>query len=171
MILKSTNSAPNTYTVTKRILSRFITSAKFSYTTWHFILPTIYGEKENPKRLIPYILRAIREKEELCLTSGEQVRQYIYINEVVKIIDLAYQKQLTSGMYNIAGNEELSVKELVSMLFNYYGASLNTEVFGKAKRQDTGMKILKLDGTALTSFLGYRTNLRITDVIKEYETK
>lgn len=43
-LLVSTSQAPNDYTVSKRILSRFVESYKHDYTHWHFFIPTIYGE-------------------------------------------------------------------------------------------------------------------------------
>ena len=55
--------APNDYTVSKRMLTRFISSYKHEFTHWHFIIPTIYGESENPKRLIPYTINAIKNGE------------------------------------------------------------------------------------------------------------
>ena len=59
-VLTSVCPAPNDYTVSKRMLSRFVDSYKHDFTHWHFFIPTIYGEKENPLRLIPYTINAIR---------------------------------------------------------------------------------------------------------------
>lgn len=53
----------------------------------HFILPTIYSEYEDQNRLIPYMLRAIKNGEKLSFTSGEQVRQYLYVDEVPRMIE------------------------------------------------------------------------------------
>ena len=60
-ILTSTCPAPNDYTVSKRMLSKFVASYKHDFTHWHFYIPTIYGAGENPKRLIPYVINAIRK--------------------------------------------------------------------------------------------------------------
>ena len=73
----SSAPAPSDYVVSKRMLTRFVTSYKHDFTHWHFIIPTIYGENENPKRLIPYTINAIKNGEELHFTAGNQTRQYL----------------------------------------------------------------------------------------------
>ena len=88
-ILSSICVAPNDYTVSKRMLSSFVASYKHNFTHWHFYIPTIYGEGENPKRLIPYTIYSIRNGEKLSFTAGDQTRQYIYVSEVPRVISLA----------------------------------------------------------------------------------
>ena len=58
-VLTSTALAPSVYVVSKRMLTRFVTSYKHDFTHWHFIIPTIYGPGENSNRLIPYTINAI----------------------------------------------------------------------------------------------------------------
>ena len=101
-------TAPNDYTVSKRMLSKFVASYKHDFTHWHFYIPTIYGAGENPKRLIPYVINAIRNGEELHFTAGDQTRQYIHVNEVPRMLALAFEKNLPSGLYNIQGKETAS---------------------------------------------------------------
>ena len=115
-VLTSTAPAPSDYVVSKRMLSRFVTSYKHNFTHWHFIIPTIYGAGENPKRLIPYVINAIKNNEELHFTAGDQTRQYVHVSEVPRLLELAYDKKLSSGMYNIEGKETLTVKEIVKLI-------------------------------------------------------
>ena len=93
-VLTSMCTAPNDYTVSKRMLSKFVASYKHDFTHWHFYIPTIYGAGENPKRLIPYVINAIRNGEELHFTAGDQTRQYIHVNEVPRMLALAFEKNL-----------------------------------------------------------------------------
>jgi len=167
-LLQSQLPAPNDYTVSKRMLSRFMSSINASFTPLHFILPTIYGETESKHRLIPYVLQAIENDLNLSLTSGEQVRQYIYIDDVVQILFKSIGENLNNGIYNIAGVEELSVKELVNLLFQLKGKVLSNNVFGKADRQDVGMKVLKLDGKKLQNAFILTSATRISEVYDKY---
>ena len=93
-VLTSTCTAPNDYTVSKRMLSAFVSSYKHDFIHWHFYIPTIYGAGENPKRLIPYTIYAIRNGEELHFTAGNQTRQYIHVSEVPRMLELAIKKKL-----------------------------------------------------------------------------
>lgn len=167
-ILTSLCAAPNDYTVSKRMLSRFIASYKHKFKHWHFYIPTIYGEDENPKRLIPYVINAIRNREELNFTAGDQIRQYVYVNEIPRMIALAYEKNLPSGFYNIEGKETLTVKEIVTLIHHAMGLEVPDCCFGSVQRTDTGMKYLALDGTKLKKTIGFEPRLRIIDVIKDY---
>lgn len=167
-ILASVAPAPSDYVVSKRMLSRFVTSYKHNFTHWHFIIPTIYGAGENPKRLIPYTISAIKNGEELSFTSGEQTRQYVHVSEVPRLIDLAFSKGLLSGIYNIQGKETLSVKEIVHLIHCEMGKQVPDGCFGSAKRSDVGMTFLALDGSKLYKLIGYKAEISIKDILATY---
>lgn len=167
-VLTSTCPAPNDYTVSKRMLSRFVASYKHEFTHWHFYIPTIYGAGENPKRLIPYVINAIRNNEELHFTAGDQTRQYIHVNEVPRMLALAYEKKMPSGLYNIQGKETVTVKEIVTMIHHAMGKDVPNGCFGSAQRADVGMKYLALDGKKLQDAIGFETNIKIIDVVETY---
>lgn len=160
--------APNDYTVSKRMLTRFISSYKHEFTHWHFIIPTIYGESENPKRLIPYTINAIKNGEELHFTAGDQTRQYIHVSEVPRIIDMAYKKNIPSGIYNIQGKETITVKEIVTLIHKVLGKQVAEGCFGTAQRADVGMKYLALDGSKLETAINFVATIRLEDIIKRY---
>lgn len=167
-VLTSTCPAPNDYTVSKRMLSRFVDSYKHDFTHWHFYIPTIYGETENPLRLIPYTINAIRNNEPLHFTAGDQTRQYIYVDEVPRMIDMAYSKRLPSGIYNIEGKDTLTVREIVTTIHYHFGKAVPDDCFGSAQRADTGMKYLALDGTKLKEAIDFEATTSLTDVIGRY---
>lgn len=167
-ILTSCCQPPNDYAVSKRLLSRFVTSYKHDYSHWHFILPTIYGAGENPKRLIPYTIYAIKNKEELHFTSGIQTRQYLHVSEVPRMIDMAIRKKLPSGIYNVEGNETLTVKEIVGKIHNAMGKEVPKGCFGTAQRTDVGMKYLALDGQKLKNAIGFDTVITLAEAISSY---
>ena len=167
-LLLSMRRVPNSYCISKRLLTRYFSSAPSTVPFLHFILPTVYGENENENRLIPYLLRAIRNKESLSFTSGGQVRQYLYVDEVPAIMEEAFHRQIPSGIYNIEGNETLSVKSLVCMLLEAHGITPDMSIFGTAKRQDEGMKILQLDGSKLNSLIDHHCNHTILSVLGNY---
>lgn len=167
-VLTSTALAPSDYVVSKRMLSRFVTSYKHSFTHWHFIIPTIYGAGENPKRLIPYVINAIKNNEELHFTAGDQTRQYVHVSEVPCMMELAFKENLPSGMYNIEGKETLTVKEIVTEIHHYFGKEVPEGCFGTVQRSDVGMKYLALDGEKLRNAIGFNATVKITDVIDTY---
>lgn len=167
-VMSSSAPAPSDYVVSKRMLTRFVTSYKHDFTHWHFIIPTIYGEAENPKRLIPYTINAIKNGEELHFTAGDQTRQYVYVDEVPRLIELSFEKNLPSGMYNIQGKETLTVKEIVTLIHKEKGKEVPEGCFGTAQRTDVGMKYLALNGSKLFEKIGFCAIVRINDIIGNY---
>lgn len=167
-VLTSTCPAPNDYTVSKRMLSSFVSSYKHDFTHWHFYIPTIYGAGENPKRLIPYVINAIRNGEELHFTAGDQTRQYVHVSEVPRMLAQAFDKNLPSGLYNIQGKETVTVKEIVTEIHHAMGKEVQDGCFGSVHRADVGMKYLALDGKKLHDATGFEASIKITDVIDTY---
>lgn len=167
-VMSSSAPAPSDYVVSKRMLTRFVTSYKHDFTHWHFIIPTIYGEAENPKRLIPYTINALRNGEELHFTAGNQTRQYVYVDEVPRLIELSFEKNLPSGMYNIQGKETLTVKEIVTLIHKEMGKEVSKDCFGTAQRSDVGMKYLALNGDKLSTMISYKPFYCIKEVLKKY---
>jgi nucleoside-diphosphate-sugar epimerase len=168
-LAQSLKEVPNDYCISKRMLTRYVSSIiNNPFHHYHFILPTIYGEEESQHRLIPYVINSLKEGKELTFTAGEQVRQYIYIDDAVNILFAAYQKQIDGGIYNISGHEEFTVKEIVKMLHEQFKLKLSESSFGKESRTDEKMKVLLLDGSKLSNALGYRPQYRIIDVCNKY---
>ena len=168
MLISSTNNVINDYTSSKRTLTTFLSKIDWSFTIYHFILPTIYGELESKHRLIPYTLNALRNKEDLNFTAGNQVRQYIYAGEIPQIIFQSINCNLESGIYNISGKETLTVKQLVEIIHLKMRLPMSDEIFGKANRADTGMINLQLDGSLLRNKISFEPQINIIDVIDKY---
>ncbi len=167
-ILISMCPAPNDYALSKRMLSAFVSFYKHEFTHWHFYIPTIYGAGENPKRLIPYVINAIRNGEELHFTAGDQTRQYIHVNEIPRMLALSVEKNLASGVYNIQGKETVTVKEIVTKIHHAMDKEVPEGCFGSVQRADVDMKYLALDGKKLREATGFEANIKIVDVIETY---
>jgi len=167
-IISSKYKCSSDYSISKRLFTNFINSYKHEFVHYHFIIPTIYGEHENPLRLIPYTINAIKSKQKLSFTSGDQVRQYVYVNDIPRIIQNSEQKKMPSGIYNIANTEIYTVKEIVTKIHDHFGVRLPEDCFGKLSRTDVGMKYLALDGTKLSGFLNFTSLTEIEQIIKNY---
>lgn len=167
-VLTSLCPAPNDYTVSKRMLSKFVASYKHDFKHWHFYIPTIYGAGENPRRLIPYVINAIRNSDELHFTAGDQTRQYVHVSEIPRMLALAFEKNLPSGLYNIEGKETITVKEIVTMIHQAMGKEVPEGCFGSVQRADVGMKYLALEGKKLRDSIGFKAQIDICHCIESY---
>ena len=167
-ILCSAGTAPSDYIVSKRMMSRFVASYRHNFKHWHFIIPTIYGEFENPARLIPYTIKSLKNGKNPQFTAGDQIRQYLYVDEVPEMIESSILNNLSSGVYNLQGRETLSIKQLVSIIYSYFGKDLQIECFGSASRTDIHMKYLALNGEKLYKAIGFKAKTEIKNVIEKY---
>ncbi len=164
----SMRNIPNDYCVSKRMLTRFLNSKQHKFKYIHAILPTIYGESESNHRLIPYTVKALKKGEELMFTSGNQVRQYLYINDVPLILFELVNRNL-SGIYNMPGNETFTVKQLVKTIFEFYNKSFSDDIFGSVQRADQGMVNLQMCGQKLHSVIPEFRYSNFTENLKKYD--
>lgn len=167
-VVSSIFPAPNDYTITKRLLTRFIASYRPTFRHWHFFIPSMYGKGEQAHRLIPYTVHAIKSHDVPHFTSGDQVRHYLHVNEIPELIFKACDAGMASGFYNIPGHDILSVRQVVAKIYELSGCNLPTGVFGVDVRADAGMKYLALDGAKLYDAIGFSPRISIEEGIKEY---
>ncbi|MEG1499184.1 MAG: dTDP-glucose 4,6-dehydratase [Bacteroidales bacterium] len=76
-----------------------------------------YGGFQFPEKLIPLVIHNIRYGKALPVYGkGENVRDWLYVGDHVRAIDLIYHKGSTGETYNIGGNNEKQNIELVRLL-------------------------------------------------------
>jgi len=167
-VANSLLNVPNDYCISKRLLTRFVTSSIQSFNHMHFILPTIYGERELEHRLIPYIIKSIKNKGIMQFTSGTQIRQYLYAGDVPRIIFELLRLE-NKKVYNIQGIETYSVRNIVEKVFSFYNMPISEELFGKAERSDVGMQDLQLDGSLVKSLLPDFNYKTFVEILKLYD--
>ncbi|NVJ47139.1 MAG: NAD(P)-dependent oxidoreductase [Cytophagia bacterium] len=163
-----TNLQPNAYCSSKNLLTRFLTINQMSYTHYHLVLPTIYGVGENPNRLMPYILKEIKDQKKLYFSSGTQTRQYLHVRDLVSLIcDHLLKGKLNPGIYNVSASNTLTIKELVNEVLKKAGCK-NEASFGENEFRDENMPFLALDDTKLKAEVKWVPQIAIKDGIKEY---
>ncbi len=167
-VILSRNKVPNEYCTSKRILARFLNSRNINIKYFHLILPNIYGKGENENRLLPYLIDSIINGNKLKLTSGDQLRQYIHVDDIVKYIDIILNENITSGYYNITNEDPLTVKEIVYLVHNLLGKQCSEEIFGTNERNDASMNVLQLSSKKASSEFKYSNKISIKEGILSY---
>ncbi|HOW24257.1 MAG TPA: dTDP-glucose 4,6-dehydratase [Bacteroidales bacterium] len=76
-----------------------------------------YGPNQFPEKLIPLIINNIRQNRPLPVYGkGLNVRDWLYVEDHAKAIDLIYQKGRDGQTYNIGGNNERQNIDIVRTL-------------------------------------------------------
>jgi dTDP-6-deoxy-L-talose 4-dehydrogenase (NAD+) len=80
----------------------------------------LYGEREDSRRLVPY-LRSKLERGELAeLSSGMQIRDYLDVTDAGrKIVEVALSEY--QGAVNICSGEPITVRQLAEIIADEYG--------------------------------------------------
>ena len=75
----------------------------------------LYGDDEDPRRLVPALIHALRAGQAFDATAGEQVRDYLHVRDVASgLITLA--KTDAEGIYNIASGHPVSIREFMEII-------------------------------------------------------
>ena len=83
---------------------------------------SVYGPHQRQDMAIGRFIRNVREGLPVTITGdGLQTRTYSYIGDIANVTALALELQ-REGTFNIAGNEQVSVLELVDMIGKVVGA-------------------------------------------------
>ncbi len=85
-----------------------------------------YGPDQYPEKLIPlFIQNIVQEKPLTVYGDGQNVRDWIFVEDHVDAIDLIFQKGKRGSIYNIGGNNEIKnidiVLQLIAIADKYLG--------------------------------------------------
>ncbi|MBL7812035.1 MAG: dTDP-glucose 4,6-dehydratase [Bacteroidetes bacterium] len=85
-----------------------------------------YGSHHFPEKLIPLMINNIRHKKSLPVYGrGENVRDWLYVEDHAKAIDLIFHRGRNGETYNIGGNNEWKNIDLVKKLCEIMDRKLN----------------------------------------------
>jgi nucleoside-diphosphate-sugar epimerase len=80
----------------------------------------LYGDGENPKRLVPYLREKLQAGEPVELTSGKQTRDFIEVSEAGRLICETALSNF-QGPINICSGIPITVMELAENIADEYG--------------------------------------------------
>ena len=79
-----------------------------------------YGPYQFPEKLIPLFINNIRHGKPLPVYGkGENVRDWLFVEDHARAIDLIFHKGKVAETYNIGGNNEKTNLELVELLCSH----------------------------------------------------
>ena len=81
----------------------------------------IYGPGQDLSRFIPQVIRGCLSDESFPASSGEQLRDFCYIDDFVKALFLAIKVGPHGEIINIASGKPISVKKAVTKIVDIIG--------------------------------------------------
>lgn len=99
-------------------LDGFAKAGKFSFAWARPFF--IYGEDENPTRLVASVAHSLLEGRPAETSHGRQIRDYLHIDDVAEgLVALALSD--AQGAYNIASGQAITLKDIIFELANQAG--------------------------------------------------
>jgi UDP-glucose 4-epimerase len=77
-----------------------------------------YGPKDSPEHLIPYVIEKLLDGSRPALTTGEQLWDYLYVEDAAEAIYTAGRSGPAEGVYNLASGRPEIVRNIVMTLRN-----------------------------------------------------
>ncbi len=87
-----------------------------------------YGANQFPEKLIPLFLNNIRHNKPLPVYgSGENVRDWLWVEDHARAIDVIYQKGIDGETYNVGGFNEWKNIDLIKLMCRLMDEKLGRE--------------------------------------------
>lgn len=123
-----------------------------------------YGPYQFPEKLIPLmIVNALKHKSLPVYGEGLNIRDWLYVDDHCKAIDLIIHKGRIGEVYNIGGHNEMKNIDVVKLICDYLGKPYSLiEYIGDRKGHDMRYAI---DPTKIHNELGWLPETKFSDGI------
>ena len=76
----------------------------------------VYGQYQNKNFLIPKVIKQIKNNEEIKLNDLRPKRDFLYIKDLVLLIENILISNSTSGVFNVGFGKSYSIEEIVKII-------------------------------------------------------
>lgn len=133
---ESTPYAPNSPYSASKASSDFIVRSYYQTYGMDLVITNCsnnYGPHQHDEKLIPKTIKNILEGKPIPIYgTGENVRDWLYVDDHCKAIDVVFHTGLSGESYNIGGNCELTNNQIVNIICNEFNTTHTTELADKS---------------------------------------
>jgi dTDP-glucose 4,6-dehydratase len=131
-----------------------------------------YGPYQFPEKLIPLMINNCLNKQGLPVYGdGMQIRDWLYVEDHCKAIDLVLQKGTLGEVYNIGGHNEKPNIEIVESIIGYVSEKVDPAVNESLIQHVTDRKghdrRYGIDPTKIREALGWEPETMFSEGIKK----
>ena len=125
-----------------------------------------YGPYQFPEKLIPYFFRLISEGKSVPVYGdGKNIRDWLYVIDHCRAIDVILKKGRLGEVYNVGGNNEKTNLQITQFLLKFLGKdeSLITYVDDRLAHD----RRYAIDSTKLQTELGWKPSVDFAEGIQK----
>ncbi len=124
----------------------------------------IYGLNEKKTRLIPYVINAMINNEDVNVSHCNQIQNYLHVKDVARAI-VMFLESSVSGAVNIASDEPIRLKDMIE--FCKEELKYKKDVNYGAIKASFDQPFLTGDNSILKNEIGWKQTIDIKDGLKE----
>lgn len=124
-----------------------------------------YGPRQPRYVMFDFLKKLRKNPRKLeILGTGEQIRDYCYVSDVVNAFILASTKEIAGEVFNVAGGDSITIRNLAELMTKQLSSN-ETEIFctGKSWRGDISKLIA--DITKIKNKLGFEPEVSLENGI------
>lgn len=125
----------------------------------------VYGPEQNNQRFLPQIISGCLKGESFATSYGEQVRDFCYVDDVVRGIFLALSNSSINGeVINLASGEPVQIKSMLEQVLDIVGNG--SPRYGELPYRDGENMSLYADVTKAKSLLSWEPRINLNEGLK-----
>lgn len=79
----------------------------------------VYGEFQKEDKLVPYVIDKCQKDLKFNVSSGNQIRDFLYVGDLVEAIDKAiFTKKAENKLINLGSGNPIAVKNIIKIIFS-----------------------------------------------------
>jgi len=165
-IITKVNDIKSTYGQAKLLATNYLINLykekKFPCKILRFYM--VYGPRQDANRLIPTTIKSCLLDKKFPCSSGNQLRDFLYIDDAVSaIIKCLENSNLNGKIFNFGSGVPYKVKGIIELIKNKI--SLGKPIYGKIKLRKDEIKILYPNISEAKKKLNWKPTVSIKDGI------
>ena len=103
----------------------------------------VYGPGESDTRLVPHIIRNALAGREINLTGGEQIRDFVFIEDIISaLVKTSYTRGIAGQAFNLCRGSGVKVKVVARMLLELTNSQSTLNLAALPYRENEAMSIV-----------------------------
>jgi nucleoside-diphosphate-sugar epimerase len=144
------------------LLKQFCQSAEMRFV-WLRLL-SVYGPGDDQRHMVPGLISALLHGEKPALTAGEQVWDYLYVDDAAAAICAVLQSK-DEGVFNIGSGQACVLRDFVTLLRDTIDPSLPLG-FGEVPYRHDQVMHLETDISRMRAATGWTPQISLQEGIQ-----
>ena len=150
-------------TASSQLLQLLSITEKFPAVVLRLFL--VYGPDQNKERFLPQIIQGCFSKKSFPYSSGDQLRDFCYVDDIVDGIFSAFESDQSNGeIINIASGKPVKIKEVINKVIGIVGHG--EPDYGKIPYRDFENMNLHADISKALKILNWEPKVSLDDGLK-----